>query len=29
MWIWRVQNFGLVSVPENQYGKFYQGNNDK
>ncbi|PHZ16023.1 actin depolymerizing protein, partial [Rhizopus microsporus ATCC 52813] len=25
MWIWRVQNFGLVSVPENQYGKFYQG----
>ncbi|KAG1461516.1 hypothetical protein G6F56_005712 [Rhizopus delemar] len=25
LWIWRVQNFNLVPVPENQYGKFYQG----
>ncbi|KAL0093689.1 hypothetical protein F4703DRAFT_1731243, partial [Phycomyces blakesleeanus] len=25
MFIWRVQNFGLVRVPEKQYGQFYQG----
>lgn len=26
LWIWRVQNFKLIAVPRNQYGKFYQGN---
>ncbi|KAI9489983.1 hypothetical protein BDB00DRAFT_884323 [Zychaea mexicana] len=25
LWIWRVQNFSLVTVPEKQYGQFYQG----
>ncbi|CEP17352.1 hypothetical protein [Parasitella parasitica] len=25
MWIWRVQNFALVKVPESQHGQFYQG----
>lgn len=25
MWIWRVQNFELVTVPENKHGQFYQG----
>ncbi|EIE81049.1 hypothetical protein RO3G_05754 [Rhizopus delemar RA 99-880] len=25
LWIWRVQNFKLIAVPRNQYGKFYQG----
>ncbi|KAI7882035.1 actin depolymerizing protein [Lichtheimia hyalospora FSU 10163] len=25
MWIWRVQSFELVTVPENKYGQFYQG----
>ncbi|KAI8144778.1 hypothetical protein BJV82DRAFT_606225 [Fennellomyces sp. T-0311] len=25
LWIWRVQNFALVTVPEKQYGHFYQG----
>jgi hypothetical protein len=25
MWIWRVQNFDLVAVPQKQYGQFYQG----
>ncbi|KAI8638461.1 hypothetical protein BD408DRAFT_453620 [Parasitella parasitica] len=25
MWIWRVQNFTLVKVPESHYGQFYQG----
>ncbi|KAI8070519.1 hypothetical protein BC940DRAFT_296353 [Gongronella butleri] len=25
LWIWRVQAFNLVPVPQNQYGQFYQG----
>ncbi|KAI9248049.1 hypothetical protein BDA99DRAFT_471013 [Phascolomyces articulosus] len=25
LWVWRVQNFALVTVPEKQYGQFYQG----
>ncbi|KAI9027465.1 hypothetical protein CLU79DRAFT_739314 [Phycomyces nitens] len=25
LFIWRVQNFSLVRVPEKQYGQFYQG----
>ncbi|KAI8983802.1 hypothetical protein BDB01DRAFT_850457 [Pilobolus umbonatus] len=25
MWIWRVQNFKLITVPEREYGQFYQG----
>jgi hypothetical protein len=25
MWIWRVQSFQLVKVPEKQFGQFYQG----
>ncbi|GAA5806973.1 hypothetical protein MFLAVUS_000322 [Mucor flavus] len=25
MWIWRVQNFNLTTVPESHYGQFYQG----
>ncbi|KAG2179807.1 hypothetical protein INT43_003590, partial [Umbelopsis isabellina] len=25
LWIWRIEDFKLVAVPDRQYGKFYQG----